>query len=256
MVEAALSIPLTTFLMLGIIELGMMHQAHIMTQVAAYRAVRAGIVNSGDCNSMKRAAFTALVPTFGPTPRVAGVRSIPGRADTPGSAALVYTTYRAADAALKAALGFELVKVEVLNPKRRDISRVFGTYGAHLNNQEIDFDDVRDQTVRDANLLSVRVKYWYRLRIPFANWTIHTTWLGQEILRAFKGVQFEVQTVGGVAERYAAQANAVSKGGDRQLAAAVAAGLKLYYIPLHGTYTMRMQSNLMRRWVEPCAVDN
>ncbi len=63
-VEAALTLPLVTFMLLGMLQLFMMLHARVMTQYAAFRATRAGSVNHGDCTRMKHAAIGALLPSF------------------------------------------------------------------------------------------------------------------------------------------------------------------------------------------------
>jgi len=255
-VEAALSIPLTTFLILSIIQLGMMHQAQIMNQLAAYRAARAGVVNSGSCDLMLNSAMSALIPTFGPTPSVGGFPSISGRVDSALKQFEVWSVYKGLNSLTTGLFKFPLVTVEVLNPKKSALNGLFTTYGQHLSNREIDFDDVRDATVVDANLLSVRVKYWYRLRIPFADWQIHTMWVGQQILKYFRGIQFENQSAFGIGARTASRLNGLKQGGDLAVSSAVATAFRLYYVPIVSVYTMRMQSNLMLSQVSPCAVDN
>src|SRR5205823_5948803 len=58
-----LTLPLTIFLILGTLQLFMMLQARIIAQYAVYKAVRAGSVNSGECEPMQQAAIAVLLPT-------------------------------------------------------------------------------------------------------------------------------------------------------------------------------------------------
>ena len=48
LVEGALVLPAMTFLVIGIIQLVMIQHARVMTEYAAYQAVRAGIVHNAD----------------------------------------------------------------------------------------------------------------------------------------------------------------------------------------------------------------
>src|SRR5687768_13160612 len=66
-VETALTLPLALFMILGALQLFLMLQARMMAHYAAYKAVRAGAVNYGDCEVMKDAALAALLPTFAKT---------------------------------------------------------------------------------------------------------------------------------------------------------------------------------------------
>jgi hypothetical protein len=65
-VEAALTLPLVMFVMLGTLQLFMMFHGRIVTQLAAYRATRAGSVSSGNCNRMTSAAVLQLLPAIHP----------------------------------------------------------------------------------------------------------------------------------------------------------------------------------------------
>src|SRR5882762_470367 len=67
-VEAALTLPLAVFLMLGTLQLFLLLQARIIAQHAVYKAVRAGSLNSGDCVPMQQAAVAVLLPSITATP--------------------------------------------------------------------------------------------------------------------------------------------------------------------------------------------
>lgn len=64
MVESAIVIPLMTFMILGILQLGMVQHARIMTEYAAFSAARAGIVWNADPWIMENAAIISLLPTY------------------------------------------------------------------------------------------------------------------------------------------------------------------------------------------------
>ena len=66
-VEAALTLPLVVFLVLGTLQLFLMLQARILAQVAAYRAVRAGSLNHGNCLPMMHSALVTMLPTVART---------------------------------------------------------------------------------------------------------------------------------------------------------------------------------------------
>src|SRR4051812_29146201 len=63
-VEAALTLPLTIFLVLGTLQLFGLLQARLMAEHAAYRAARAGALSQGSCTRMMHAAIAILLPTF------------------------------------------------------------------------------------------------------------------------------------------------------------------------------------------------
>jgi len=238
-VEQAIILPMMVFLILGIVQLTMIQQARIATEYAAYNAARAGVVYNGDKDMMTRAAFISLIPTM-------------GRSDT-------WTTWSktALKAALKQAVssfinklgipglsGVQMIDVEILEPS--DVS-IFDSGGTHLNKKQLDFDDYRT-SVAEANLLSVQVRYYYELRIPFANWMIQTMWLAQraDLLKTFDGLDFANQRIGSKSSSLLSRGAAL--GDADQMVANVAKLGKLgyYYFPIKTSQTMRMQSNLYR----------
>src|SRR5512146_2223586 len=64
LVESALTLPLTIFLILGTLQLFLALQARSLAEYAAFRATRAGSVNNGDCTRMVHAAIGALMPSI------------------------------------------------------------------------------------------------------------------------------------------------------------------------------------------------
>ncbi len=61
-VETAIVMPLFVFIILGILQLSLVHQARIMTKYAAYKAVRAGALRGADQKVMENAATAVLLP--------------------------------------------------------------------------------------------------------------------------------------------------------------------------------------------------
>src|SRR5579871_2571044 len=61
-VESAIVLPLFVFLILGILQLGLMHQARLLTKYAAYKAVRVGSLNNARKSKMEDAALATLRP--------------------------------------------------------------------------------------------------------------------------------------------------------------------------------------------------
>ncbi|MFP2960684.1 TadE family protein [Myxococcus sp. 1LA] len=263
-VETALVVPMMVFIILGTLQLGMMHHARLMTEYGAYRAARAGIVNHGDCNIMRKATLTALLPTLGPLSQ-----DMKGRVDTLDFAQGVHTAYtrRLFTGYLDntfvevfpryASGGLPLYRLEVVNPRRSDLDGLFATYGSHMDAHEVDYDDLRDDRIIDANLLSIRLTYFYELRIPFANWQLHSFYMGREYLDELRGIQFENQRVGGQAATAYLERRGAARGGDHRSLSTLA-GEGTYVIPLTATWSMRMQSNYFDSQYGPrgCAVDS
>jgi hypothetical protein len=284
MVESAMVIPLMTFLILGIIQLVMIQHAKIMTEYAAFNAARAGIVWNSDRIIMENAAIISLLPTYEGLFRETDLgnpgqmlkrilqrallyqvnRRLPQAIDLLRNGAhriidqiplpnqaqdvltdnindLLHQAEAAADTALRnaitGALGkgadASMVSITVLDP----VQGHFGPRG-----REIDFDDFAR---RDATRLTIRVRYYYMMRIPFANWVIHQAWLagrsGQALYGAIWNPQADSPGETGFRDVQEVQPFNLWDPDLQRVDAMAQQGV--YMIPLYATYTMRMQSN-------------
>ncbi len=177
--------------------------------------------------------------------------SIQGPASTLRDAA-VNAAANAVDSTLRDAVdsifGDEgLISVHTLNPTMA----TFPTGIGHV--EEVDFDAVRKgDTWRKATRLSIKVKYYYVLRIPFGNRIIHTAYLatrtGTELYGALWNPQMQSGETG---FRNVAPVN-FSSGIEevKKLWQASQGSKPVFMVPLNATYTMRMQSNPYRRSLE------
>jgi len=284
MVESAMVIPLMTFLILGIIQLVMMQHAKVMTEYAAFNAARAGVVWNADRIIMENAAIISLLPTYEGLFRESDLgnpgqmlkrilqrallyqvnRRLPQAIDLLKNGAnnvisqvpvgsqgqqtltenvndLLDQAEAAADQALQGAitnaLGADdsstMVLVTVLNPTQ-------GTFGQR--GRELDFDDFSQ---RDANRLTIQVRYLYMMRVPFANWIIHQAWLagraGQELYGAIWNPQADAPGETGFSSVSPVQPFTFDDGMLQRLSSLADQGI--YMVPLTASYTMRMQSN-------------
>ncbi|MBK8479810.1 MAG: pilus assembly protein [Proteobacteria bacterium] len=137
------------------------------------------------------------------------------------------------------------------------VGTLTGDFGAA---HEIDFD-TEEPGQAPRTRLSVRVRYMYMLRVPFANWVIHSAWLaargGQQLFGAVWNPQERegetgfrsVARLNSQRRDYAALLRGVVQG--RDLAAAIRLSrFGVYMWPIYASYTMRMQSNPYRQSLE------
>lgn len=290
MVESAIVIPMMTFMILGVLQLAMVQHARIMTEYAAFNAVRAGIVWNADPWIMENAAIISLMPTSDrliddltdPEKMVKNIvmralmyqinRRLPEAVDLVNSGtdklisqlpgglqgnaesmrnAIVTQAANWADAALQGAIrsalggrNIRMVQVEILNPK-------MGNFGLLSDNFEIEFDSIREGTSwRQQTQLTIQVRYLYMMKIPFANWIIHSAWRAHRAGIALYGAVYNPHTNAGDSSMF-------SKGGqrpvlqgntnlDRILAKLASGDPAVYLVPLRAQYTMRMQSDPYR----------
>lgn len=205
--EAAIVLPLALFFLLALLQLALAQEARLLLEYAAYRAARTGALWNADRERMAASARLILGPTVCPT-RLDIVPCPP--ADRP-----LLRAKAGAEALrlLSATGGFPGLELQVEEPE--GLPAV----------QELDFDDVGvGDGERRRLLLTVRLRYWLELKVPFADRLLWQAW----------------RTVGArrlpLATRVAVEAAAA--GGH-------------YFVPLATTHSMRMQSNRYPAEVPP-----
>ncbi|MFP2933995.1 TadE/TadG family type IV pilus assembly protein, partial [Pyxidicoccus sp. 3LG] len=163
-VESALILPLFVFLILGTLQLGLMHQARLMTKYAAYKAVRAGSLHNANMKKMERAAVAVLLPLVS--------RGSNG-------AETLKTINSASD--FQAKWGWDGVKDNMMSDAQVPFAQVVicGPLSSELPGgaREVDFDDPamtasEDWAQGQRTKLRIQVTFNYRMPIPFANMVI------------------------------------------------------------------------------------
>ena len=173
----------------------------------------------------------------------------------------------AATSAIGKALGSSddrLVRVDIISPSNGMLGTTVGGLptlngGAFGNTaQEIDFDDF---SKRDATRLTIKIRYLYQMRIPFANWVIHSAWMagraGKKLYGAIWNPQQDTPGETGFRTVSSIQDNKPMAPGfgsplearDLEVAAELAKH-DVFMVPLTSSYTMRMQSNPYRKSVQ------
>jgi hypothetical protein len=225
-VESAIVLPLFIFLILGILQLGLMHQARLLTKYAAYKAVRAGALHSANMQKMERAALAVLLPMV---------------SRNTGAGEHLMTTHGSGDFSTKwnwsqvqsnkmDEADLPYVQVNICGPEKRDFP------GA----SEVNFDapamavNADDWRAGQRTKLRVQLTFNYRMPIPFANWVIFNVSRNREVPWLMR--------MGKV--KKAERAFHDARGQDPYLALSEQ---DLYIQPIRATYTMRMQSNLYPR---------
>jgi hypothetical protein len=297
-VESALIMPLMVFFTLGIVQLTMIEHAKIMTQYGAYQAARAGIVWNGNNERMHDAALLALAPTMGRTDDMPSFAATWGRAQLYDTALQQLAWGSPVPKTINGSNLLGLVRVDTINPAYfTPIDSIWKLpWGA--NWKELDFDgpdaypevpqlearigkffnlelpDDQEEVYRRSTVLRIRLRYWYELRIPFANWVIFLSWFAANADVALHGaidrstlkdenmlnrtadlnaLQFQGKGIAhnrGYDSVYPSEMAvlwAIASGDIPILSGAI--GGKRFFIPLNATYSMRMQSNFHRKWI-------
>jgi hypothetical protein len=222
-IESAIVLPLFVFLILGILQLGLMHQARLITKYAAYKAVRAGALNNGKKAVMEKAALAVLLPII--SKDAGGGEFI----KTINSASDFQSKWMWPDVTGNRMLdtGIPLVEVTICGPSTKEV-----------NGAEVDFDDPRSAASmawKDAHKTKLRIQltFNYRMPIPFANWVIHAAAFNRDIPWLMR-----------MGEK---STRATPNFGPSQSQYISAANRGKYVLPIRAAFTMRMQSNIFVR---------
>jgi hypothetical protein len=232
-VETAIVMPLFVFTILGLLQLGLMHQAKLMAKYAAFKAVRAGSINRGDMTAMTNAALSVLMPMISRDDTVGGVRNT--------STASKFTN--AFNAVAKSGgnrqgSGKPIVEVTICHPKRSDVD------------DKKDFDDPRVNPITPQNQswrpfektkLAIQVTFYYRMFIPFANGFLWYAAYGNESAKQIDAMKYALRTK---KEKDPSAGRNAKDGGGWTLASLKGdADQGKYIMPIRASYAMRMMSN-------------
>ncbi|HZH02357.1 MAG TPA: TadE family protein [Myxococcaceae bacterium] len=251
--EFALVLPFLVTVILGVLQLTQLQQASLLTQYAAYNAARAGIVWNGSVERMRDAALLSVLPATG---RTDSLELLAGTADRQRAMDGAFLQLPWSPESPDAANGVPLrglVRVDTLNPRHGPELEGLARRPGEGSWQELDFDGVgtrddgvwasRDTALRAATVLTVRVRHWYEMRVPFANGVVFWAWRWVRTLRPERddGVGYPVLTPSEGTVLDGLASGKLNVGG--------APGRLRFFIPLVGTYSLRMQSNVYRKWV-------
>lgn len=148
-VETALTLPLTLFFVLGMLQLFLLLHARLLAEHAAWAATRTGALSQGSCQRMKHAAILVLLPSF-------------DRTDGPNRLAAAFRARN--DNFYKPAWDMGHDGRIVWLQREVEGNPVYGPDG-----EDPSFDDVdRNRPLR----LTTTLTFWYPMRIPFVNWVM------------------------------------------------------------------------------------
>ncbi|MCP3104573.1 pilus assembly protein [Myxococcus sp. K15C18031901] len=227
-VESAIILPLFVFLILGTLQLGLMHQARLLTKYAAYKAVRAGSLHNAKVEKMEAAALAVLLPIL--SARSGGANGAEYVRPV-GSGQEFAQKWNELRNNKMQGVDLKYAEVTICGPSKEEIS----------GSDEFDFDlpgNIEPSGWRQNHRTKLRIQVTlnYRLVIPFADWVIYQSARAREIpmmLRMGKVKSEEQDKVkrrkfGGAATGESPYESAAGKG--------------VYIMPIRATYNMRMQS--------------
>jgi hypothetical protein len=175
-VETAVVLPVAVFLLLGLIQLGLLHQARIIAEYAAYRAARTGALYNMDMKKMEAAAVAAMLPILS---RDNGGAEVLSRTDTASHWAMKYMRPAFKMNRMMDVPMMKYAEIIVCGPLKNEVQDL--TYTAE-GGQYVPFDnpEVAGGSGQKTKL-RIELTLNYRLIIPFADWVIYRMWKGKEI---------------------------------------------------------------------------
>lgn len=229
MVEAALTLPLVVFLILGTLQLFLLLQARIESEYAVFRATRAGSVTQGKCQRMRHAAIAALLPTFARTTNPLQL-----------AAAFALRRNNRFDANWDSGHNRSIVWITRERPTLNDFQ---------TRSNGPDADDARfDDQDRPLRRLEVRMIFWYPMRIPFANWVMGHMFLAHFGLQQWRNADPTMLFKKDGSDWNARQSIFLEAQVGAEMRRRVNA--KQYAFPIASTYSMRMMTPARRQYFD------
>jgi hypothetical protein len=230
MIETAIVMPLFVFMVLGSFQLGLMHQARLMTKYAAYKATRAGTLHSASSSMMEAAALAALLPIVART--VSGGETFIKTTDAGGAKTAFQQFWDGSKVKNHEGTSLPVLTITICNPTSST---------AETGDWDFPSGDVSNWETNDKTKLTVQVLFNYRLVIPFANMVLWRITRGEENAEMLRVTRLGAQTLPG---NIKARGNVAA---TTKLAGAYtsAADNNIYVIPIRANWNMRMQSNFL-----------
>lgn len=245
MIETAIVMPLFVFILLGTVQLGLMHQARLLTKYAAFKATRAGTLYHANAEVMKRAALAVIAP----------MASIEKNSMQRGYGKNMKTTTASEYAArlqqqdvrsnkVDGNSSIDLVEVTICSPTTTNQGIANTPNGVSFDNPATIWGDSGgDASWQNfqKTKLTVQVTFNYRMPIPFANMMLYYIARGQERADLFLVTRVgDPSGSGGGNQDRAGTFNRIVRTQHDQYATD---GLG-YVLPIRANYSLRMMSDL------------
>jgi hypothetical protein len=180
-VETAIVLPVVTFLLLGLIQLGLLHQARLIAEYAAYRAVRNGALRVEPTKAkwvqgMEKAAVAAALPILSYDNGGAEVLS---QTDTATHWAMKYNKPGFKQNRMLDVPWMRYAEIRICGPQKSEVQSF--TYTAE-GVEYVPFDNPEAAGASGSRTkLRIELTLNYRMIIPFADWVIFRMWKGWAI---------------------------------------------------------------------------
>ncbi|GAA0743810.1 pilus assembly protein [Ideonella azotifigens] len=186
LVEFAIVFPLATLFVLSLIQVGMVYMAKLTLNHATFMAAREGSLHNANESYIREALIRGLSPFYQNSTKTSDSDRL-------------FAAYLDAQKANKSFNPYK-AEIEILSPSP-DTFTDFGvkdpkTKVTYIPNDNLEYRDVgvtggkSKQNIRDANLLKIRVRYGYELKVPLIGGMLSRMMCGGKIgVQAYGNVQ-------------------------------------------------------------------
>lgn len=240
-IEGALTVPLLVFLALGTLQLFLLLQARFLAEYAVFLAVRAGSLNHGDCKAMTHAAVLSVLPAIERTnDPTAVVEAFKKHANNR------YQNLRKEIGASAASAHVGQI-VELWRDVYFDQTREIFLSTDSLPDPEDEKFDQPNHLMR----LETRMIFWYRMKIPFADWV-----LGRMFLAHYRLTEYDFANPLSPIEGHAGWPDSGGlkfigepwPGGPLDASMLAFANQGHFLFPLRVTWSMRMMTPMKKKY--------
>lgn len=231
-VETAIVMPLFVFLILGMLQLGLMHQARILAKYAAFKAVRTGSIHNAKMSAMKYAALGVLLP-------MSGSRSTVYSNGTTNNSAF----YKAMPGDYAQSWNKARTENDSNTPNRQIVDVTICDPTSSTND---DFDDPDGQLGPGGDWqsfnrgrLSIQVSFYYELVIPFVNGVLWHIVAGTEKAELMRTLRLAPKDDSKFKNWQSSRGTRTVKSFESL------ANQHKYVLPIRASWSMRMMSNYL-----------
>lgn len=228
--------PLFVFLILGILQLGLLHQARVLAKYAAFKAVRVGAIHNAKKSAMKRAAMAVMLPMTGQRENKGGGQGMFFNATT--------SKFRSS---------WDTAKGWVSKDDKDPLNPLKVTICDPTSQPKGDFDDPSGDMGMDGNWekdnhgrLAIQVQQNQELVIPFANAVIFYILSAEERAELYHTLRMYPEGDKNHKDWLATRQKAANGESRTIKTFENLAQQGTYIIPIRASWSMRMQSNYLQ----------
>ncbi len=239
--------PFFVFLSLGLLQLGLLHQARLLTKYAAYKAARSGSIHSARHSVMEKSALAVLLPmvALGAPKGEAMSRSTTGPELAASWANIKDNRQTGAVPIVEVDLCNPTQSVLGDNPDFDDVTKLsVTTMGGGGPGRDPSSWTGADWQQFDATRLNLQVTFYYRLVIPFANGVLWWITVAQEDQETMRLLRMNNPGLKASTPRTPVSTNVRSATVERLKDLARA---HEYVLPIRANFGLRMHSNFFPR---------